>query len=190
MRKIFDMIDGIPIWQHLQCGGTENSVKLVATDYGKFAEIVGKRLLNKLTEKGGILKEIFSGIEILSVQSIAKMRILSNAKIELGDLILEISYKNGEKFGKKVVIFEIKHGNFKIEQNQLRRYCFMINDPESFFPKADEVKIIFMMFKSINTNKGRASYIMHELGKDLAIKVLNSKERDEENLKLDEGDYE
>lgn len=175
MRQIYDMVDGIPIWRHLKSGDTENKIKLIGPDYGKFAEILGKRVLDKLTERGGILQEIFLGIDIISVQPSPKVRILTNAKIELGDLVLEISYKDGSgKFGKKVVIFEIKHGRFQIEQNQLRRYCIMINNPGEYFPKADEVKIIFMMFDKINTNKGSASYIMHELSKDLAIKILEN----------------
>ena len=174
MRQIYDMIDGIPIWRHLKNGATENKIKLIGSDYGKFAEILGKRILDKLTENG-ILEDILPEIDIVSVQASPRTRIYTNAKIELGDLVLELSYKNCYgNFGKKVVIFEIKHGRFQIEQNQLRRYCFMINNPGEYFPKADEVKVIFMMFDKINTNKCSASYVMHELGKDLAIKILKN----------------
>ena len=175
MRQIYDMIDGIPIWKHLKSDATENKIKLIGSDYGKFAEILGKRVLDKLTEKIGILDDIFPEIDIVSVQASPRTRIFTNAKIEMGDLILEISYKNNsDRFGKKVVIFEIKHGRFQIEQNQLKRYCSMINNPGEYFPKADEVKVIFMMFDKINTNKCSASYIMHELGKDLATKILEN----------------
>ena len=175
MRQIYDMIDGIPIWRHLKSGATENKIKLIGADYGKFAEILGQRILDKLTENGGILEEICPEIDIVSIQSSPRTRISSNAKIELGDLILEISYKdNSGNFGKKVVIFEIKHGRFQVEQNQLRRYCSMINNPGEYFPKADEIKVIFMMFDKINTNKCSASYIMRELSKDLADKILKN----------------
>lgn len=175
MRQIYDMIDGVPIWKHLKGGVTENKIKLIGPDYGKFAEILGKRVLDKLTDRGGILVDIFPEIEIVSVQTSPRVRILTNAKIELGDLVLEISYKNcSGEFGKKVVIFEIKHGHFQIQQNQLRRYCLMINSPGEYFPKADEVKVIFMMFDRINTNKGSASYYMSELGKDLVTKILEN----------------
>jgi hypothetical protein len=89
MRKIYKMIDGIPIWQHLKNGTKKNNIKLVATDFGGFAEIVGKRLLNRLTERGGILEELFPSIEILSVHRSPRIRILTNAKIEMGDLAME-----------------------------------------------------------------------------------------------------
>ncbi len=175
MKKVYKMVDGIPIWQHLKNGVKDNNIKLIATDYGAFAEIVGKRVLNKLIGRGGILGELFPEVEIISVQGSPKTRILKDAKIELGDLILEISYKDSSgKFGKKMVIFEIKHGRFQIEQNQLRRYCFMINNPDAFFPKADELKVIFMMLDKINTTKGSASYSMSELCKELATEILGS----------------
>jgi hypothetical protein len=134
------------------------SWQISITDFGGFTEIVGKRLLNRLTERGGILEELFPSIEILSVHRSPRIRILTNAKIEMGDLALEIDYKdNSIEIRKKVVIFEIKHGNFQIEQNQLRRYCFMINNPDAYFPKADELKVVFMMFDRIDTMKCSAS---------------------------------
>ena len=58
MKQIYDMIDGIPIWQHLKNGSDENKIRLIATDFGKFAEILGRRVINKLTEKGGISRHI------------------------------------------------------------------------------------------------------------------------------------
>ena len=175
MRKLYKMVDGIPIWQHLKNGAKTNNIKLVATDYGRFAEIVGNRVLNRLTEKGGILEELFSSIEIISVHRSPKIRVLANAKIEMGDIILEIDYKDSSgRFRKKVVIFEIKHGNFQIEQNQLRRYCFMVNNPDAYFPKTDELKVVFMMFDRINTMKCSASYSMHELDKEFATRILEN----------------
>lgn len=124
MRQSYNMIDGIPIWQHLKNGVEEKNVKLVATDYGKFAEILGQRILRKLTEKGGILEDIFPGNDISSVQTSPRIRILARAKVEMGDLALEVTCKDSCscKFRKKVAIFEIKHGKAPIEQNQLRRY--------------------------------------------------------------------
>lgn len=176
MKLVYNMIDGIPIWKHLKNGVEENSVKLIAKDYGKFAEILGERILYKLTEKGGILQDMFPGTDIVSVQKSPRMRILPSAKVEMGDLALEISCKDSYSgiFRKKIVIFEIKHGHSPIEQHQLRRYCFMINSPGEYFPKADEVKVVFLMIGEINTKKGSASYSICELGKDLAIKILEN----------------
>lgn len=174
MKQIYNMVDGIPIWQHLKNGSDETKVRLIATDYGKFAEVLGKRLLNMLTKKGGILDEMFSGIDIISVQRSPRIRIFSNAKIEMGDLIIEIDYKNDTKFGKKIVIFEIKHGRFQIEQNQIRRYSYMVNNPGEYFPKADELRVIFVMFDKIDTMNCSASYYIRELDKTLATKILDS----------------
>jgi hypothetical protein len=176
MKKAYNMIGGVPIWQHLKNGVEERSAKLVAKDYGKFAEILGERLLYKLIKKGGILDEMFPGIDIVSVQKSPRVMIFARLKVEVGDLALEISYRDScsGMFGKKIVIFEIKHGKSPIEQNQLRRYCFMINSPEEYFHKADEVRIIFLMINRINTNKGSASYSMCELSKDLAMKILEN----------------
>jgi hypothetical protein len=176
MKHAYNMIDGIPIWQHLKNGAEEKQVKLTARDYGKFAEILGERILYKLTEKGGILKDMFPGTDIVSVQKSPRMRILARAKVEMGDLALEISCKDSYSgmFGKKIVIFEIKHGRAPIEQNQLTRYCSMINDPGEYFPKAGEVRVIFLFINVINTKKGSASYSICELGKDLATKILGN----------------
>lgn len=169
------MVDGIPIWQHLKNDIVEKDIRLIGPDYGKFAEILGKRELRKLTKKEGILdKIIFPNISILSTKHMPRVKIEKSSLYERGDIALEVSYKNGTAFGKKVVIFEIKHGKFQIEQNQLRRYCAMIDDPAAYFPKADEVKVIYMMFSEIDTLSCSATYYMHELDKNLAHKILES----------------
>lgn len=155
-------------------GTKNNNIKLVGSDYGGFAEIVGERILNILT-RNGILEEIFPSIEIISVHRSPRIRILTNAKIEMGDLAMEVDYKDSSgRIRKKAVIFEIKHGRFQIEQNRLRRYCFMINNPDAYFPKTDEVKVVFMMFDRINTMKCSASYSMHELDKEFAMRILEN----------------
>lgn len=174
MRQIYNMVDGIPIWQHLKIGSDENKIRLIGADFGKFAEIIGRRVLNELTEKGGILGDIFPGINIINIQRPSRIRIVPNAKIEIGDLILEIDYKNGIKFGKKIIVFEIKHGRFQIEQNQIRRYASMVNNPGEFFSKADELRVIFVMLDKIDTVNGSASYHIRELDKTLATKILES----------------
>lgn len=174
MKKIYNMVDDIPIWQHLKNGAIEKKILLIGPDYGKFAEVLGKRMLRSLTKKGGILDEIFPNICILSAKKMPRVRIEKSSFYERGDLALEISYKNGIGFGKKIVIFEIKHGRFQIDQNQLRRYCAVIDNPGAYFPKADEVKVVYMMFSEIDTLGCSASYCMHELDKNLAHRILNS----------------
>lgn len=176
MKKVYNMIDGMPIWRHLKNCAKENSVKLVARDYGKFAETLGERILYKLIKKGGVLEDIFPGADIVSVKKSPRMRVFARTKAEMGDLALEVSYKDScsGRFGKKIVIFEIKHGRSPIVQNQLRRYCFMINSPEEYFPKAEEVRVVFLIFSKIDTIDGNASYSICELSKVLATKILES----------------
>jgi hypothetical protein len=173
-RKIYKMIDSIPIWTHLKNGAEKIKIKLIANDYGKLAEILGNRVLNDILQKGGIVDNMFSDIEIISTHFITKFKVLERAKIGLGDIVLEVDYKKyGDgAFGKKIVIFEIKHGKIIIEQNQLRRYCSMILNPREHFHKADEVKVIYMIFDDIDTYNASAFYSIKEIDKDFARKVM------------------
>lgn len=168
------MIDGIPIWQYLKNGIVEKEFQLISNDYGAFAEILGKRILRILTAKERIFDKMFPDICILSVQTVPRVRIEKSSKYDIGDLAFEISYKKDDRFGKKIVIFEIKHGKFVIEQNQFRRYCAMIDDPDSYLPKADEVKVIYVMFDKLDTMNCSAYYSMRELDRDFAHKILEN----------------
>ena len=171
-RKIYKMIGSIPVWMHLKNGAEITKINLISTDYGKFAEILGNRILIKLIQKGGILDDMFSDIEIISIHIIKKFKVLDRAKIGLGDFVLEVDYKKDNTFGKKIVIFEIKHGKVIIDQNQLRRYCSMILNPGYYFHKADEVKVIYMIFDDLDTLNASTSYSIKEMDKDFARKVL------------------
>ena len=101
-----------------------------------------------------------------------KFKVLERAKIGLGDVVLEVDYKKDGAFGKKIVIFEIKHGKVIIEQNQLRRYCSMILNPGEHFHKADEVRVVYMIFDDLDTLNASAYYYIKEMDKDFARKVL------------------
>jgi hypothetical protein len=166
------MIDSIPVWMHLKNGAEKIKIKLIANDYGKLAEILGNRMLYDILQRGGILDNMFSDIEILATHFIKKFKVLERAKIGLGDIVLEVDYKKDGAFGKKIVIFEIKHGKIIIDQNQLRRYCSMVLKPEEYFNKADEVKIIYIIFDDIDTLNASAFYSIKELDKDFARKVM------------------
>lgn len=171
-RKIYKMIDSIPVWVHLKNGAEKIKINLQASDYGKFAEMLGNRVLNNILQRGGILDNMFSDIEIVSVHFINKFKILERAKIGLGDVVIEVDYKKDGIFGKKIVVFEIKHGKVIIDQNQLRRYCSMILNPGEHFHKADEVKVIYMTFDDIDTLNASAFYYIKEIDKDFARKVM------------------
>ena len=171
-KKVYKMICGIPMWQHLKNGVEETKIHLKANDYGKLTEILGNRILKDILQRGGIIDNIFPGIEIVRTRNIKQFKILERAKIGLGDVVLEVDYKKDDTFGKKIVIFEIKHGKIIVEQNQLRRYCSMILKPEEYFHKADELKVLYMMFDNIDTLNASAFYSIQEIDKDFARTVL------------------
>ncbi len=171
-RKIYNMIDSIPVWEHLKNGVEKTKINLKAGDYGKLAEILANRILGNILQRDGILDNIFSDIEIISIHFIKKFKVLERAKIGLGDIVLEVDYKKDGVYGKKIVIFEIKHGKMIIEQNQLRRYCAMIFNPGEHFHKADELKVIYMIFDKIDTLNASAFYSIKELDKEFARKIL------------------
>lgn len=171
-RKIYEMIDSIPVWAHLKNGAEKTKISLKSVDYGKFAEILGSRILHNILQRGGILDNIFHEIDIVSIHFIRKFKVLERAKIGLGDTVLEVDYKKDGSFGKKIVIFEIKHGKVIIEQNQLRKYCSMILNPGEYFHKADEVKVVYMIFDELDTMNASVSYSIKEMDKDFARKIL------------------
>ncbi len=179
-KKIYKMVDSIPVWTYLKNGAERTKIKLIANDYGKLAETLGNRILYDILQRGEILDNMFSDIEIIATHFIKKFKVLKRAKIGLGDVVIEVDYKKDGVFGKKIVIFEIKHGKMIIEQNQLRRYCSMILNPGEHFNKADEVKIIYVIFDDIDTMDASAFYSIEEMDKDFARKVMEQEPVGEE----------
>lgn len=188
MNKIYKMIDGLPLYKHLKNGSAEIETKLIDHDYGKFAEILGKKIIN-YSSKNGVFSDIFPGVCIVSVNKImSKRRSRCKRSAEIGDTSYEIYYKDGDKYGKKVVIFEIKYGVSRIKQGQIGRYCDMIDKPGEYFPKADEVKVIYLFFSKIDTITGLVSYRICELDKELTNKILESQDLREIKIKCIDGD--
>lgn len=188
MKKIYEMIDGLPLYKHIKSGSTEIETKLIDHDYGKFAEILGKKIINYSSKNGGF-SDIFPGICIISINKImSKRRAGCKRGTEIGDSAYEISYKDGDKYGKKVVVFEIKYGASRIKQNQIGRYCDMIDKPGEYFPKADEVKVIYLFFSKIDTVTGLVSYRICELDEGLTNKILTSQDLREIKTKCVDGD--
>lgn len=172
MNKNFSMIDGLPLHKHLKNGSHEDEMVLIDHDYGKFAEVLGKKMVNYASRNGGF-SDIFPGICILSTHKIMSKRRTRHGP-EIGDIAFELSYKEGDKYGKKIIIFEIKYGVSRIKRSQIRKYCDMTDKPGEYFPKADEVKVIYIFFNKIDTVSGFTSYQICELSKELANKVLQS----------------
>lgn len=187
MKKIYSMVDGMPLWRHLKSSSLENEMILTDKDYGKFAEFLGKKKINYLVKKGEILNDIFPGISIISISKIKSKR-KTRYGTEIGDIAFELSYKNEEKYGKKIIVFEIKYGASHIRQYQIRRYCSMIDKPEEYFPKADEVKVVYVFFNEIDTINRSASYQMCELDKELVDKILQSEESREIKIGINSFD--
>lgn len=171
-KKIYKMIDNIPVWVHLKNGAQNTKINLKANDYGKFAEFLGNRILHNITQRGGILDNMFHEVEIIRVDFIKNFKILEKEKIGLGDVVVEVDYRKDDVFGKKIVIFEIKHGKIMIDQNQLRRYCSMIINPREHFHKADEIRVIYMIFDDLDTMNACAYYSVNEMDKDFARNIL------------------
>ena len=182
MKKVYNMVEGIPLYKHLKKRSAENEIMLSDHDYGKFAELLGKKMMNYLAKNGGF-SDIFPGISVISINKIKSKRKTRHGA-EIGDIAFEISYKDGDKYGKKIVIFEIKYGVSHIKQYQIKRYCSMIDRPGEYFPKADEVRVIYLFFNKIDTVGGLASYQICELDKELAVKILQSEEQREVNTPI------
>lgn len=182
-KKIFEMIDGIPIWSHLKNGISEIEIRLTDQDYGKMGEVIGNRIIDKITKRDGIFEDLFPTIKIINVHNIEKV---IKDGIGLGDKILELAYKKDLNFGKKIVIFEIKHGKVVIEQNQLRRYCSMIINPEQFFNKADELRLIFVMIDKLDTVNASTNYSLKEIDKDFACTILANEVVEDYGAKIKE----
>jgi hypothetical protein len=180
-KEVYRMHDGIPIWMHLINNGQEYKTVLKGHDYGKLAERIGKRELNKFIKFGNFLDKLFPDTTIISTNRRTKK---SNRSLEYGDYCVEISYmkhsdiwlpeNSNMKYGKKVLIIEIKHGKIEISQQQIRRYSKYIITPSAYFRKADEVKVIFMLFTEINTTTASAVYTLCEFNKEFANKIIDA----------------
>ena len=173
-NKVSQMkIDGIPIWKHLKDGATKKETCLTNKDAGRFAELIGGRILWNFN-KSKILNEMFPDINIVSANRMTGLGV--------GDYIYQISYKKGDGYGQKIAIFEVKHGNILIGRFQFEKYCRIITDPKNYFPKAEDVTVIFMMFEQIDIINMKASYSIYELDNELARKFLERLESDNFNM--------
>ncbi len=172
-KKEYEMHDGIPIWKHLENNGTVHESHIWGSDYGALAERIGKRNIGIKIKYEGFLNKIFPDINILSVARKTKFKSAKGSR-EYGDYCLEVHYKSNSVYGKKVLIIEIKHGLVKIHQKQIRRYSNYVINPSAYFRKADEVKIIFMIFTEIDTLNATTSYYLCEFNKELANKIIDA----------------
>ncbi len=182
MKEQYDMQDGLPIWKHLMNNGQIHKAGLRGGDYGKLAEWIGIREVKNSIRFRNLITDIFPDIIPLSLTRKVKKK---RRHLEYGDYCLEISYKekNGARYGKKVLIIEIKHGHIQISQQQIRRYSEYIIDPAAYFRKADEVKVIFMLFTEINTITASATYLLCEFNQEFAHRIIDAIPKEQEQNK-------
>ncbi len=167
-KDVYEMCDGIPIWKHLKDNGEFHSARMQGTDFGTLAELIGTREIKKSIDNG-LLNKLFPDIDIMSVN-----RIRRNKSSKYGDYNLQINYKKDNTYSKKILIVEIKHGLIEISQQQIKRYSKYLLFPSEYFRKADEVKVIFMLFNRIDSANSSSTYMLCEFNKDLANKIINA----------------
>lgn len=186
-KQIYEMYNGIPIWKHLINNGFEQTTHIKGEEYGKLAEWIGKRELRNLINNEHLIDKLLPDTAIVSIKRRTKK---SHRSLEYGDYCLEISYEypvfskcDKMRYGKKILIIEIKHGKVQISQQQIQRYAKYVHEPEAYFRKADEVIIMFMLFTEIDTLCANAKYFFCEFNKELAEKIINNiPKSDNENL--------
>ncbi len=166
IREKYNMHNGIPIWKHLKNNGTEHKTDMHGVDYGLLAEQIGIREIRHLIKDKGFLYYFFPDITILSINR--------RRERKYGDYCLEINYQQDKRYGKKILIVEIKHGKIEISQQQIKRYSNYLINSSTYFRKADEVKVIFMLFTEINTMVASASYSLCEFNKEFANKIIDA----------------
>ncbi len=94
-----------------------------------------------------------------------------------GDYLIEISYRYPDGYGKKILLFEIKYGKVDISQSQIKKYSSMLLNPDQYFKKADEVKIVYMIFDKVDTVNQTVHYYFSVLKKDFAKLILDREPR-------------
>lgn len=166
MKAKYELIDGIPIWVHLKNGASADFVAdLTAGDMGTIAERIGKRILSQSLKDKYFLKIFFPTINVLSTKEI---RIHG-----YGDYLVEVSYEDSNGYGKKMLLFEIKHGKVHISQQQIKKYSSLLLNPDQYFRKADEIKVIYMIFEMIDTVNKKVHYYFSELNKDFGKLIFD-----------------
>ena len=152
------MIKKESCWEELlNNNGTKHEVELLPADFGVITEFVGIRTIKEILKSKESLNKFYPNIEILY-----RKNIIGN-----WDYGTEIHCKNDGKFGKKILIFEIKHGK-NIPHKQMHRYSDMIINPKEYFIGVNEVKVFYMMFDKMDTLNRTTRYHFCELERSLA----------------------
>ena len=151
-----------PCWEELlNNNGVKHKVGLLPADFGVITEFVGIRVLKEILKSRDSINKFFPDINILY-----RKRVIGN-----WDYGTEIHYKNDGKFGKNMLIFEIKHGK-NIPHRQMHKYSDMIINPKNYFPEINEVKVFYMLFDKMDTANRTAKYCFCELDRSLAEKDI------------------
>lgn len=168
--KSYAMIDGTPIWQHLKENNSfDVNENITPIDNGKIAEIIGKRILAQKIFRDKTLVGSFYQDPNMYIYSLNKLN-------DGGDYTVQINYERAGKFGKKILLFEIKNRAFSIQQSQIQKYSSMILYPSNYFAKADEVKVVYMVFDVIDTVQQKVHYYFSVLEPTIAKKIIEQKD--------------
>lgn len=168
MKVVYEMINGIPMWWHITDNGDDGyDAEITSGDNGKIAERIGTRLLSNGLKNRTLIKMFYPDIEVLSFKKL-------NGE---GDYLIEISYRYPDGYGKKILLFEIKYGKVDISQSQIKKYSSMLLNPDQYFKKADEVKIVYMIFDKVDTVNQTVHYYFSVLKKDFAKLILDREPR-------------
>jgi hypothetical protein len=155
-----------PCWEELiSNNGSKREIKLLPMDFGTITELIGIRTIREILKSKESLSRFYPDIDILRRKKI-------NGDWDYG---AEIHYKNNGKFGKNILLFEIKYGKY-IPHKQMHKYSDMIINPKDYFPEVNEIKVFYMMFDKVDTVNRIASYHFCELERSLAERniLINS----------------
>lgn len=154
----------IKCWEELSNNKTPDyEIKLIPADFGVVAEYVGVRTLIKILASKENLNKFYPNVKTLQYKKI-------NGDWDYG---IEIHYRKNKEYGKKILIFEIKHGK-NIGHKQMHKYSDMVIDPKKYFPEADEVKVFYMIFENLDTLNRKATYHFCELEQTIAKKDIRN----------------
>jgi len=182
-KKVFyEMLDGIPIKEHLRKRGKEVTMKIKNSKYecslhNIVTEKLGRMYISKHIRS--IARSTYPDVKILHVKILDMGR-------SYGDRLYEVDYKKGDKYGKKVLLFEIKCGNTHMSQTQLRKYCNMILNPSKYIKKADELHVYYLIFPVDMEvfNPEKITFCLSELTASFAKRILDTEPKRETQKRI------
>lgn len=118
------------------------------------------------------IDNIFSNVTVFQIQGLSPK---DNKKYkDLGDIVYFVNC--GKKDGKKIVVFEVKHGTRLIREKQLRKLCNIVLNPNEYFDKVNEVRVFYVFVKYIDFESDFIELTFCELTRELAERILDTED--------------